>query len=638
MRTRYGKVFIPLVLLGLVLAGCGGLAGEPDIIATLPPQPSAAPARFDAPVSLAAGADIFAQQCTRCHGDLGAGDGEFVQTGQIEAITDMTDLATAHGQTPQQWYNTITEGRIEMLMPPWRDALTEAERWNVALYTYTLAYTPEMLALGETVWAAECATCHGETGAGDGEMTDRIDAPDLTTPHVDASDAQWTQLVVNGSGAMPGFDELSQAEVNAVVAYTRTLSLNELDAPDAMDAPDVERVEGEPAAPVEGPAVAAAESAPAEAPAADSAALPVTDVVGTISGTIDNATAGADIPVDAELTLHILNENMEEILIDGTINPDGTFLFDDVPVGAELGYFVTVFHADGYFSSDFVRGDVENPDVELPITVVEMTTDSSVLSISEMVMQYEVVGDNVQVVQLVTFENDSDRMFLSEMMLTDQIHASVMIPLPEGARVMETEQMRGRFVVAENTLIDTRPVYPEDSHVVHVIYQLPLTAATTMTHRVNYPVSGAVQVFAPEQVTITGEQTPYVGPQDFNGIIYDVYGMSLALDRGDTVSYGVSVAPPETSFTAGFFNERGQTLALILSAAGVLMASAGVALFIKDRRDTRQQMSNDDLVAAIAALDQLHAGGEITEKRYQKRRAALKQQLAQRLQGDEADA
>ena len=37
---------------------------------------------------------------------------------------------------------------IAKLMPPWENALSEAERWDVALYSYTLAYDEALLEAG----------------------------------------------------------------------------------------------------------------------------------------------------------------------------------------------------------------------------------------------------------------------------------------------------------------------------------------------------------------------------------------------------------------------------------------------------------------------------------------------------------
>ena len=70
-----------LATIAVMLAGCGGLGGEPAIIATLPPRvtsESAQPASGDWKPNLANGGRIFAERCVECHGNSGDGRGELV--------------------------------------------------------------------------------------------------------------------------------------------------------------------------------------------------------------------------------------------------------------------------------------------------------------------------------------------------------------------------------------------------------------------------------------------------------------------------------------------------------------------------------------------------------------------------------
>ena len=173
---RYPIERFLIVLLSMLIAvGCTGLAGEPEIVRTIPVPPTPLPAmsqNLDTPVSLMNGATIYAQNCSRCHGVGGAGDGEFVASGQIEMISDFTDPQTTRDQSLQTWYDTITNGRLEQLMPPWENALSAQERWAVALYTYTMPYTEQQITAGEALYAAECSVCHAPDGTGtaDGQI------------------------------------------------------------------------------------------------------------------------------------------------------------------------------------------------------------------------------------------------------------------------------------------------------------------------------------------------------------------------------------------------------------------------------------------------------------------------------------
>lgn len=80
-------------------------------------------------------------------------------------------------------------------------------------------------------WDANCAQCHGKSGAADTKMGKQLNAKDLTDPKVQAafSDAKATKSIKegvkeNGKTTMKAFaGKLTDDEVKALVAYVRTL-------------------------------------------------------------------------------------------------------------------------------------------------------------------------------------------------------------------------------------------------------------------------------------------------------------------------------------------------------------------------------------------------------------------------------
>lgn len=189
------KRLIGLLILASLTAACGGLAGEPEIVATIAPQPTPAPIQVDDPAEL--GAALFAARCASCHGEAGRGDGAVLaQAGAV--APDFTDPATAAEQTLQEWTNTIRYGRIENLMPPWDDALTDAEIDAVAEFTYTMWENEEILAALPA------------------------DSDPATTNTVD------TEEVVEVVGSVSG--EITHGTANTTLTETLSLGLHVLDA------------------------------------------------------------------------------------------------------------------------------------------------------------------------------------------------------------------------------------------------------------------------------------------------------------------------------------------------------------------------------------------------------------------------
>jgi cytochrome c oxidase cbb3-type subunit 3 len=79
---------------------------------------------------------------------------------------------------------------------------------------------------GRTVYANNCARCHGGDGTGQTTMGQMTEAPNLTEAgwQRGKSASRMAASVANGRGQMPAFKKkLSRQEIAAAVAYVRTL-------------------------------------------------------------------------------------------------------------------------------------------------------------------------------------------------------------------------------------------------------------------------------------------------------------------------------------------------------------------------------------------------------------------------------
>lgn len=84
--------------------------------------------------AVAAGKDIWAQQCKSCHGAKGKGDGAKAEKLEIS----MADFTSKEFQdlTDGDLYYKTTEGRKPM--PSFKEKLSDTERWQVVAYMRTL--------------------------------------------------------------------------------------------------------------------------------------------------------------------------------------------------------------------------------------------------------------------------------------------------------------------------------------------------------------------------------------------------------------------------------------------------------------------------------------------------------------------
>ena len=84
----------------------------------------------------------------------------------------------------------------------------------------------------KALYAKECAKCHGDSGAGDGAMGQKLkDKPSDWTKGAGLSgldDAKLAESISKGGGAigkskaMPAYPKLSDAEVKALVAHVKS--------------------------------------------------------------------------------------------------------------------------------------------------------------------------------------------------------------------------------------------------------------------------------------------------------------------------------------------------------------------------------------------------------------------------------
>ena len=176
-----------------------------------------------------AGAAVFRTNCSQCHGSGAAGvqaggfpnllDDDWLWGGTLDDIV----LTVSHGirntTDPDARYSEMPAfGRDELLEPAQIDAVVQ--------YVMSLsgaAEDPALVAEGQTIFADNCASCHGENGQGDRAQG----APNLT-------DAIWlyggdketlTETVTNARfGVMPAWaGRLSESDIRSVAVYVHGL-------------------------------------------------------------------------------------------------------------------------------------------------------------------------------------------------------------------------------------------------------------------------------------------------------------------------------------------------------------------------------------------------------------------------------
>jgi high-affinity iron transporter len=179
-------------------------------------------------IDVANGRDVYARACQSCHGDLGQGNGA-ASRGMTLPPPAIGTRAATHDVSPATMYRIVSVGIAGTPMAGFAASLTPAQRWNVVSYLVSLRSAPQLATEGEGLFLQRCAQCHGSLGTGDGALSRSLShvPPEIGTLAWQAtrSDDQLAAVVAQGipGTAMPPSRDLSAAEVEAIVAYVRSL-------------------------------------------------------------------------------------------------------------------------------------------------------------------------------------------------------------------------------------------------------------------------------------------------------------------------------------------------------------------------------------------------------------------------------
>lgn len=139
----------------------------------LPRRDGAAP-KLISPVDRARGLRLYARSCANCHGARGEGDGK----GAAGLLPRPTILA-AHEYTLDRLSAALWNGVAGTSMPAWRDLPIEdlSALADVVRGFHLSEPVRPPSELGVKIYAARCAQCHGDNGAGDGPAASRFPIP-----------------------------------------------------------------------------------------------------------------------------------------------------------------------------------------------------------------------------------------------------------------------------------------------------------------------------------------------------------------------------------------------------------------------------------------------------------------------------
>ena len=588
----------------------------------------------DTPPDGLSGLELYAERCANCHGPAGQGDGALIleMGGQAPSPFDETYRRASQ---PSVMFNQITNGNLQVGMPPFgptsSNPIDDAGRWNLVAAVYSLATPPEDITAGQAVYEASCAACHGDDGHGDGPEAGNDPAPtDLAAAAYWFNRSNETVFTAIAPGAIAAHEyDLSEDDLWRAVDYSRTFSYAYADP--------VELTRPIPA--------------------------------GIIAGVLNNGTTG-ELLADTEVNLRAFTPDFTQTLVlTTTTDANGNFRFDVVDVAPDWVFLASAGYNNLSFSSGAGQLSRNQTTLDLPLTVYEQSTDPSALNIDQLHVVLEFVEDQLQVSELYVINNDQDAVFTGP--TGNPAEGTIEVALPAGAENLAFQRSFGSmenflpandFIPTERGWADTLALRPGPGALTLLVrYTLPYESGMTVAHPLFYETATSTIILPDSGVEITGEPWLQQPSQQFGQDETFLNYSRAGLAAGEAIAFQLQGRPRVVTDASGAatVNPNPTTDLLIGSAALLLAAGVGIVVWRtwRQRQATTagweaevestmaspatpaavvvpdQAQNQDELLRAIAQLDDAYEAGQIGEDDYRTRRAALKAQLAAIWQG-----
>jgi mono/diheme cytochrome c family protein len=623
---------ILLAIIAILLAACNFTLAQdvtppPDYVPPTP-MPTLGPLYPASAPDIQNGAQIFVEKCAACHGETGLGDGP--QGKQLPVSVAAIGLpAVAQKAIPSAWYTTVTQGNLERFMPPFA-SLSDQERWDVISYALTLHTTPEQIEKGKSLFEADCADCAKNFSSL--KMMSALSEDDII------------HIVKEGAGDIPAFGkDLTDEEAQSVAAYLRTLTFAAPTVAAAATETPVNADAGTPSAEATSLSAEAgtplAETTPLAEGTAQAEVTPeAAAVVGTgnISGSIENKT-GEKLPSDLKVTLHGYEHGgdmsagpQEVATLEGTVNADGTFLFENIEIPESRIFTADVTVNGSSYQSGFTIVEAGMTDIVLPpITLFASTTDFSTLSIDSLQMFFDfAVESNAQVFSVYTITNATDKTVNVAMSGAQNIP---FIAFPDGVEALgfEATQDTAAFL----STADGFAMPPSEKPYGLIAYgSIPKADEIVISQTALLPIDG-VTIYLPESMSAKGDTLTDAGIQTQQNTNYHVY-TSSGLKKDESIKFTISGKLPSTAVNPDVTQNK--NLLIGIGAFGLVLILAGAWMFMRDKRKGEEETDDEEdnefedpesLMDAIIALDDLHRAGKLSDEAYQQRRNELKEAL-----------
>ena len=348
------------------------------------------------------------------------------------------------------------------------------------------------------------------------------------------------------------------------------------------------------------------------------------------SGTVTNGTAGVDALANLQVTLRFQSDT-GEVIERVTLTVDGgAFRFVNLPPQGNLGYVLSTTYLGVEYTTRMLGEPLVGP---LKVTIYELTNDFSVLYLLDDTLALTSVNKKtrqIEVLEAVKIRNSSDRTFQTDLQ-TDGPMNLVRFTLPEGATDLDVEtSLPGGHILQVNLGFALTTPIPPGEHDILYVYRAPYHGST-LAYEPHFPMGvAAYRVMIPEGLARA------VSPEMFEETSATVGDRTFVMLESENIPVDGRLRFAITGLPQPSLMQRVERIGKSDGfQRGVLPGLAGLVLvgllgftLVRRRRsptykDDGEDTIHDELIIAIATLDERFEAGDIEEEAYRQQRATL---------------
>lgn len=373
---------------------------------------------------------------------------------------------------------------------------------------------------------------------------------------------------------------------------------------------------------------------------------------GALEGDLVNKTAGGAVPADTPVELQVYKGMSAYENRAATTDAMGHFRFDKLDTAQDFSYQITAHYKNVSYYSDVISLATNPKPQPVKLDVYEPTTDFGAIHVERAHVIVEVTPRSLQFAQLYVLSNPGDRAYVGPK--EDGSAPTLKFYLPAGVTNLQFQQgaLGERFQSTPDGFVDTEPVLPgAGSQQIVYRYQVPFSSTALSLAITNaYTVTAMNVLISDPKVRLTspglqndgirtvqnaqwqslsGSNTPpgQVVQLNFEGLPLDAAAAQAAPASGAS-------APATASNPAA--PDLGRLGPWLVFGLFMFVVGFGLGRFTprlwgeapaagsKQPQPVAAATGEDDLVVALADLDDAFERGDLNEDDYRRERARLK--------------